>query len=85
LQCGGSLQELVLSNRVRLVWVPGHCGIHENEEADAFAIAESSSAFVGPKPCLPLAFSSVKRGELERLLKSHCASWSLSIVKNVTE
>jgi hypothetical protein len=25
-QCRSSLQELALSNRVRLVWVPGHCG-----------------------------------------------------------
>jgi hypothetical protein len=28
LQCRDSLQELALFNRVRLVWVPGHCGIH---------------------------------------------------------
>jgi hypothetical protein len=30
LQCRDSLQELALSNRVRLVWVPGHSGIHGN-------------------------------------------------------
>jgi ribonuclease HI len=47
LQCRDSLQKLVVSNRVRLVWVPGHCGIHENKEADALARAGSSSAFVG--------------------------------------
>jgi hypothetical protein len=47
LKCKDSLQKLALSNRVRLVWVPGHCGIHENEEADALARAGSSSAFVG--------------------------------------
>jgi hypothetical protein len=35
LQCGNSLQELALSNRVWLVWVPGHSGIHRNEKADA--------------------------------------------------
>jgi hypothetical protein len=35
LKCRDFLQELTLSNRVRLVWVPGHCGIHGNEEADA--------------------------------------------------
>jgi hypothetical protein len=28
------------------VWVPGHCGIHENKEAVALARAGSSSAFV---------------------------------------
>jgi hypothetical protein len=30
LQCRDALQEMALSNRVRLVWVPGHCGIHGN-------------------------------------------------------
>jgi hypothetical protein len=33
-----------------LVWVPGHCGTHENEEADALARAGSNSAFVGTEP-----------------------------------
>jgi hypothetical protein len=32
-QCGDSLQELASSNRVRLVWVPGNCGIHEEANA----------------------------------------------------
>jgi hypothetical protein len=59
------------------VWVPGHCGIHRKEEADALARTGSSSAFVGPEPCLPLTPSSVKRREQEWLLKSHCASWNL--------
>jgi ribonuclease HI len=77
LQCRDSLQGLALSNRVRLVWVPGHFGIHENEQADALARAGSSYAFVGPEPCLPLALSSVKQRGREWLLKSHCASWRL--------
>jgi hypothetical protein len=46
LQCGDSLQELALSNRVRLVWVSGQYGINGNEEADTLAIVGSSSAFV---------------------------------------
>jgi hypothetical protein len=65
LQCRDLLQELALSNRVRLVWVPGHCGIYGNEEADA------------PEPCLPLASSSVTQREREWLVKTHCTSWSL--------
>jgi hypothetical protein len=62
LQCRDSLKELALSNR--LVWVPGHCGIHGNE--DAPARAGSSFAFVGPEPCLPLAPLSVKRTVVSR-------------------
>jgi hypothetical protein len=77
LQCKDSLHELDLSNRVRLVWVPGHFGIHGNEKANAIGRVGSSSAFVGPEPCFPLAPSSVKWREREWLLKSHCASWSL--------
>jgi hypothetical protein len=47
--CGVPLQELALSNRVRLVRVPGHCGVHGNEEVDALARAGSNSAFVGSR------------------------------------
>jgi hypothetical protein len=49
LQCKKSLQELALSYKVELLWVPGHCGIHGNEEADPLAKARSNSAFVGPE------------------------------------
>jgi hypothetical protein len=75
LQCKDSLQKLDLSNRVRLVWVPGHCGIHGNKEADA--LARAGSSFCGPEPCLPLEPSSVRRRKREWLLKSYCVSWSL--------
>jgi hypothetical protein len=71
LQCGNSVQELAMSNKVRLVFVPGHYGIHENQEVDAFARARSNSALVGPEPCLPLAPSSVKWCEREWVLNSH--------------
>jgi hypothetical protein len=51
LQCRDSLQKLAFYNIVQLVEVSGHCGIHENEEADALETG-SSSAFVGPELCL---------------------------------
>jgi hypothetical protein len=59
------------------VWVPGHCGIHGNEETDALARVGSSSDFVGVEPCLPLVPPSVGRRKWEWLLESHRASWSL--------
>jgi ribonuclease HI len=52
-----------MSNRIRLVWVPGHCGIHENEEADALAETESSSVVLGLEPCFLLAPSYVEHRE----------------------
>jgi hypothetical protein len=85
LQCRDLLQELALSNRVRLVCVPAHCGIHGNEEADELARAGSNSAFVGPEPSFPLAPSSVKQREREWLFKSHCTSWSLETACRVYE
>jgi hypothetical protein len=59
LQCGDSLQELALSTRVRLVWVPGHCGIHEEDGGLAIA-----------GPCLQLEPSSVKQRERDWLLNN---------------
>jgi hypothetical protein len=41
------------------------CASLDTEEAEALARAGSSSAFVGPKPCLPLALTNVKRRERE--------------------
>jgi hypothetical protein len=37
LQCRISLQSLFFQNRVQLFWVPGHCCIIRNEEADCLA------------------------------------------------
>jgi ribonuclease HI len=44
LQCRNSLQGFSIHNRVQLFWVPGHCGIIENEEADGLAGVESKSS-----------------------------------------
>jgi ribonuclease HI len=52
LQCQNSLQGLSIHNRVQLFWVPGHCGIIGNEEADGLEGVGSKSNFCGPDSCL---------------------------------
>jgi ribonuclease HI len=50
LQSRNSLQGLSIHNRVQLFWVPGHCGIIRNEEADGLAgVGSKSSLFAHTK------------------------------------
>jgi hypothetical protein len=77
LQCRNSLQGLSIHNRVELFWVPGHCGIIENEEADGLARVGSKSRFCGPKHCLPVTKSLMTRVTKECLLGNHLFYWNL--------
>jgi ribonuclease HI len=43
-----SLQDLSNNNRMRLFWVPGHCNVKGNEEADMLARMSLDSLFCGP-------------------------------------
>jgi RNase H len=47
LQWWNSLQQLSMTNRVGLFWVPGHCDILGNEKADELAKRGSGSSFCG--------------------------------------
>jgi hypothetical protein len=47
-----ALSELAGLNEVILVWVPGHCGIFGNEEADKLARQASAKPLLGPEPAL---------------------------------
>jgi hypothetical protein len=51
LQFRNSLQRLSIHNRVQLFWVPCHCIIIGNEEADGLAGVGSKSNFCGTEPC----------------------------------
>jgi hypothetical protein len=50
-----------IHNRIQLFWVPGHCGIIANEEADGLAGVGSKSNFYGPEPCLRVPKSLMTR------------------------
>jgi hypothetical protein len=56
-QCWLSLQDLSNNNRVRLFWVPVHCDIKGNEEAEKLARMGLDAHFCGPEPCVPLSSS----------------------------
>jgi hypothetical protein len=50
-QCLLSLQNLSKNNKVRLIWVSGHCDIKGNEEADRLVRMDLDSHFCGLEPC----------------------------------
>jgi ribonuclease HI len=47
--------ELAGLNEVTLLWVPGHCGIHGNEEADKLVRQASAMLLTGPEPALGIS------------------------------
>jgi len=55
-----ALKSLAIFNSVRLVWVPGHCGIEGNERVDLLAKQASSSCFIGPEPSVGISVSTIR-------------------------
>jgi ribonuclease HI len=70
-QCRNSLHGLFIHNWVQLFWVPGHCGVIGNEEADSLAGVESKSNFCWPEPCLPVPKSLMTRVTKKWLSRYH--------------
>ncbi|XP_055714248.1 uncharacterized protein LOC129808495 [Phlebotomus papatasi] len=61
LSCLESLMTLGSSNRVTLVWVPGHMGIPGNEAADELVRKGSNSPFIGPEPFCGISDATIKK------------------------
>jgi hypothetical protein len=76
-KAGASMPELSIHNGVQLFWVPGHCGIIGNEEADGRWGVGSKSSFCGPEPCLPVPRSLMTRVTKEWLSSNHLSYWNL--------
>ncbi|KAJ8915690.1 hypothetical protein NQ315_000624 [Exocentrus adspersus] len=76
LECTNSLAELGQRNKVRLVWVPGNCGVTSNEEADALARKGSTDIFTGPEPAVGLPYS-YPQGSIDNWTREKCQEdWS---------
>lgn len=49
-----ALNELALTTKVEIIWVPSHSGIEGNEKADELAKIGAMSKFTGPEPVMSL-------------------------------
>ena len=73
--CLAALKQLATTNRVTLMWAPGHTGTEGNEAAGGLARKGASSPFIGPEP-----FCGVPKGHLKAAvkrweLKEHTSCW----------
>ena len=55
------LETLAQTNKVSLLWVPGHTRISGNEEADTLAKAGSCNTMIGPEPCFGLGRHTIRQ------------------------
>ena len=77
-ECLIALNELGRRNRLRLCWVPGHCGIMGNEMADRLAREATLTPFNGA-PVVSISFDIVRCKIKERLVESQERLWSASL------
>ncbi|XP_055714730.1 uncharacterized protein LOC129808847 [Phlebotomus papatasi] len=76
LECREMLETVSLKCEIGLHWVPGHCGIAGNEEADRLAVAGAKTEFIGPEPAVGVSPQMKKTIIGEDLLAQHQTVWT---------
>jgi hypothetical protein len=74
-ECLKALSTLAGMNEVTLVWVPGHCGILGNEEADTLARQASAMPLTGPEPALGIPKRSAREAIRTWIMNRHHRAW----------
>jgi ribonuclease HI len=74
-ECLNALSALAGLNEVTLVWVPGHCGILGNEEADKLARQVSAMLLTGPELALGIPKCSAREAIRTWIMIRHYCSW----------
>ena len=75
LESWDKLNYIASTNRVDLIWVPGHSKIEGNEKADELAKKAALNKTIGPEPILAVPYSKVKRFIKEKMAKETYLQW----------
>jgi ribonuclease HI len=76
-ECLDALSELAGLYDVTLVWVPGHCGIFGNEEADKLARQASAKPLLGPEPALGIPRCLTREAIKNWTEYQHYSAWKI--------